>query len=172
MKKILLLLSLLLLTACGKREDYYIFSFDNFTIAPGYDNVEFLKLIFDVNVQEELGAEEKLEDVEIYFWNEYLGSVDLINEGMRIVPIDKALVSRVELYLDNLPYTTLKINDTILSDSVKENCEMFGGEYLERYASACAFGQKVDKKSNIVILYGDVLGIDQDKLAHLEIYVK
>ena len=50
MKKLILIPLLLLLCSCDVvlREDYYVFSFDDFTIAPGYDNVDFMRLVFDV----------------------------------------------------------------------------------------------------------------------------
>ena len=55
---------------------------------------------------------------------------------------------------------------------MKKNCETFNGEYIERNGYACAFGKNVHGRDSIVILYGDILGIDQDELSHLEIYVK
>ena len=65
-----------------------------------------------------------------------------------------------------------KINGIELSNSVKENCEMFSGEYIERNGYACAFGQEAGDKDNVVVLYGDLFAIDQDKLDHVEIYVE
>ena len=175
MKKLILIPLLLLLCSCDVvlREDYYVFSFDDFTIAPGYDNVDFMRLVFEVrNSKDTLESKEEEKDIDVFFWNEYMGKIDIINDTKKPVSVEEATVSRFELYLDNIPFDTLKLNDIELSESVKTNCETFGGEYIQRTGYACAFGQKSHGKDNVVILYGDILALDQDKLSHLEIYVK
>ena len=175
MKKLILIPLLLLLCSCDVvlREDYYVFSFDDFTIAPGYDNVDFMRLVFEVrNSKDTLESKEEEKDIDVFFWNEYMGKIDIINDTKKPVSVEEATVSRFELYLDNIPFDTLKLNDIELSESVKTNCEAFGGEYIQRNGYACAFGQKSHGKDNVVILYGDILALDQDKLSHLEIYVK
>ncbi len=175
MKKLILIPLLLLLCSCDVvlREDYYVFSFDDFTIAPGYDNVDFMRLVFEVrNSKDTLESKEEEKDIDVYFWNEFMGKIDIVNDTKKPVSVEEATVSRFELYLDNIPFDTLKLNDIELSESVKTNCETFGGEYIQRNGYACAFGQKSHGKDNVVILYGDILALDQDKLSHLEIYVK
>ena len=173
MKKLLTLIAIaFLLTGCSQREDYYVFSFDDFTIAPGYDDAEYLRLTFDLKLPEKLQAQAKLEDIEVYFWDNYFASVDLENDSRKEINIDKAKVSRLIFYLSNYPASVYKLGDIELKSSVKENCEIFKGEYIERNGYACAFGQKVGDKENIVILYGDIFNVDQDKLDHIEIYVE
>ena len=49
---------------------------------------------------------------------------------------------------------------------------MFEGEYISRNGYACAFGKNVHGKKNVVVLYGDILAMDQDELSHMEIYVE
>ncbi|MBQ1306650.1 MAG: hypothetical protein IIY56_00685, partial [Erysipelotrichaceae bacterium] len=68
MKKLLVLIMLILISACHsiKREDYYIFSFNDYTLSVGYDDVEFLKLTFDLEVKDELESQESLEEVSLY----------------------------------------------------------------------------------------------------------
>lgn len=172
MKKILIVISLLLLCSCSKREDYYVFSFDDISITPGYDTVEFMHLVFDVKADGTIKGKQHMEDVKVFFWDKYFGSIDIGNTRRKEADVDEAIVTRLELYLDNINYSVLKIGDVVLKESVKENCEMFGGEYIERNGYACAFGKKVKDRENVVILYGDILGADQDALSHLEIYVK
>ncbi|MBR4485297.1 MAG: hypothetical protein IKO97_08820 [Erysipelotrichaceae bacterium] len=175
MKKLFLIILLVMLCGCDVelREDYYVFSFDDFTVAPGYDHVDFMRLVFDVrNSKTQLESKETEKDIEVYFWDDYMGKIDIENEDKKPIGVDDATVTRYEFYLDNIPFGRFKINDIELSESVKENCAYFNGEYIERNGYACAFGQKSHGKDNVVILYGDILAIDQDKLSHLEIYVK
>ena len=173
MRKILsLLLIAFVLFGCSQREDFYVFSFDELTLAPGYDDVEYLRLVFECDLPESLEAGEKLSDVELYFWGEYFGTVDIVNDSKKEITIEKGKISRLILYLDHFHGDRYKLSDTDLSESVKENCEMFSGEYIERNGYACAFGKTVGKKKNVVILYGDIFGLDQDRLDHIEIYVE
>ncbi|MBR4471217.1 MAG: hypothetical protein IKS54_07925 [Erysipelotrichaceae bacterium] len=174
MKKLfsVLLISILLCGCMSQREDYYIFSFDDFTITPGYDNVEFMKLIFDVDLPDRLSAGETLKDQDVFFWNSYFADIDVTNQKKEEIRINEAVVSRLIFYLSNYPASVYKIGNIELSESVKENCRIFEGEYIERNGYACAFGKKSAGKNNVVILYGDIFGIDQDKLDHVEIYVE
>ena len=174
MKKLLcLLLMMLLLGGCVReREDYYIFSFGDYTITPGYDDVAYARLIFDAQLSETIEPETTLKEQELYFWGKYLADIDITNDSSKQKPIDQAIVSRFVFYLSNYPDVPYKINGIELSNSVKENCEMFSGEYIERNGYACAFGQEAGDKDNVVVLYGDLFAIDQDKLDHVEIYVE
>ena len=174
MKKIVaLVLSLILLCSCSaQRDDYYVFSFDDFSLVPGYDDVEFMRLVFQMDTPEKLSAGEKIENIDVIFWDRYFASVDIENSGKKEIDATAAKVTRLVYYIDNYTFSRYALDGIELSESVKENCEKFNGEYVERNGYACAFGKKVKDKENIVILYGDILGIDQDKLDHLEIYVK
>ena len=67
---------------------------------------------------------------------------------------------------------TYKLDGIELSSSVKENCRMFDGEYIERNGYACLITRQVDQKLNVVILHGDILNMDQDELSRIEIYVE
>ena len=66
MKKILIVISLLLLCSCSKREDYYVFSFDDISITPGYDTVEFMRLVFDVKADGTIKGKQHMEDVKVF----------------------------------------------------------------------------------------------------------
>jgi hypothetical protein len=172
MKKILLALSLLLLCACTHREDYYVFSFDDYSITPGYDDVSFLDIAFDLDVPESLEGYEKISDINMTFFGKYFGDVDLYNPTKKAIDIKDAKLSRLTLYFSQLADHTFKIDDIELEKSIKKNCEIFNGEYIVRNGYACAIGKKVHGMDNIIILYGDIYAMDQDELNHLEIYVK
>ena len=89
-KPFLLLLIATLLSGCmlvkPEREDFYIFSFDDFTIAPGYDDVEFMRLVFDLDLPDQLAAKEKLSEQEVFFWDRYFAEVDIENNKDEELP--------------------------------------------------------------------------------------
>ena len=176
MKKLISFIALcILFSGCvfgPEREDYYVFSFDGFTITPGYDDVEYMKVIFGVKAPEMLEAHQVIEGNEVYFWDHYLAEIDIENDSKKEIPCDQAVVKKIIFYLSNYPDAVYKIGDTELSQSIRENCNTFNGEYIQRNGHACAFGQEVGGKKNIVILYGDLFAVDQDKLHHVEIYVE
>ena len=49
---------------------------------------------------------------------------------------------------------------------------MFKGEFIERNGYACVIGQVVNNHNNVIILSGDYLGIDQDELSRIEVFVE
>ena len=172
MKKVLLVLSLLFLCSCTNREDYYVFSFDDFSITPGYDDVNYMKIAFEMELPETLNPYEELKDVDFYFWDKHYGSVDIINDTNKQIETIDGSISKLTIYFNILGDHIYKIDETVLKSSVKENCEMFEGEYISRNGYACAFGKNVHGKKNVVVLYGDILAMDQDELSHMEIYVE
>ncbi|MBQ3295763.1 MAG: hypothetical protein IJH00_04735 [Erysipelotrichaceae bacterium] len=172
MKKFLLALSLLLLCSCVHREDYYVFSFDDYSITPGYDDVSFLDIAFDLDVPDSLEGNEKLKSVNMTFFGKYFGDVDLYNPTNKAIDIKDGKLSRLVLYFSQLTDHTFKIDGVDLEKSIKKNCEIFNGEYIVRNGYACAIGKKVNGKDNVIILYGDIYAMDQDELNHLEIYAE
>ena len=175
MKKLIFVFACILLcsyTPSPEREDYFVFSFDDYSLAVGFDDVEYLKLVFDVEVPEVLGAGESLNNLEMTFWGRYFGDVDIANSTDKEIPIDQAVITGLDLYLPNVGMETYKLGDTQLSSSVKENCQMFHGEYIERNGYACVITRQIEDQLNVVILHGDILNMDQDELARIEIYVE
>ena len=171
MKKILLALSLLILCSCVNREDYYVFSFDDYSITPGYDDVSFLDIAFDLDVPESIDGYQKIKDVNMTFFGKYFGDVDLVNPTGKPIEIKDAKVSKLVLYFSQLSDHAFKIDGIDLEKSVKTNCEVFNGEYIVRNGYACVIGKNVHGKKNVIILYGDIYAMDQDELNHMEIYV-
>jgi len=173
MKKIVVFIILLImLCSCSSRNSYYVFSFDDYTLAPGYDNVEFLKIAFDVDVKDSFEAKETIENVEVNTWKYYLCSVDLVNTKNRTISSDKAIVTRMDFFLGNMPIESYKINGIELTKSVKQDCKTLKGELIERNGYACLVSKKVDGKTNVLILSGDVINLDQDELHRVQIYVE
>lgn len=173
MKKLITIITLiLLLSSCSNRNNYYVLSFDNYSLAVGYDDVEFLKLVFTIDSDEIMQPNELRENVEVLFWDRHFAYMDIINYKKKEIDIDKAIVCKADIYLSNLEMETYKINGIELSSSVKENCKKFNGELVERNGYACVIGKQVDDKDNVVVLHGDIYNVDQDLLSRIEIYVK
>jgi len=173
MKKVLIIILLLLISSCSINRDlYYNFQFDDYSISVGHDDLEYIKLIYDCDVVEQLDRKQEIKDIEIYFFDDYLANIDIKNYKNRKIKSNKAIVSKLDVYLTNLDMNEYKIYDQILSTSIKENCEIFEGEYLDNNGYGCVFGKKVKGKYNYVILHGDILNKDQDELVRIEIYVE
>ena len=173
MKKVVLILIALLLSSCGfSRNRYHIFSFDDYTIAPGFDDVGYLRVVFDLNTNKTLQPNEIIEDVDLYFWDNYLASIDIINRKGIEIETDKAIVKKFDFFLVNYNAESYKLNGMDLSDSVKENCERLNGEYISTNAPACIIVKKTEGSNKVAVLHGDILAINQDKLARVEIYVE
>ena len=171
-KLITVILSILLLSSCSNRNSYFVFSYDDYTLAVGYDDVEFLKLVFTLDSEETMQPNELRENVEVLFWERHFAYMDLINYKKKEINIDKAVVCKADIYLSNLNMSTYKLDGVELSESVKENCETFKGELIKRNGYACVIGKTIGDKENIVVLHGDIYNADQDLLTRVEIYVK
>ena len=116
---------------CGcelTRDSYYTFYFDDYSICVGYDNMEYMRLVFTD--------------------------------------------SKMDLYLENLGNRVYRIDDKVLSESIDENCKLFNGKLIQTNTKACVFGKRVNSQNNVVILYGDYLDLNQDRLHRIEIYVE
>lgn len=170
-KKILLVL-LLLLAGCEVKEpDYYKLSVGDFNITVGYNNGEYLKAAFDYDTVDLIEANSSAQDIDIYLINNLFGVVDLINNNTFAINPDKAIVSRLTFYVNDVTNKEIKIDDNELDTSIKTNCENFSGKYIEKNGCACVIEKMVEDKHNVIELHGDYLNLDQDQLDHLVIYV-
>ena len=173
MKKLLSILLIIILSSCSlDRNLYYNFQFDDYSIVVGYDDLEYINLVFTNDVQSELEAKQEIENIPLYYWGNYFGDIDIINNRNRKIDSKKAIVTRLNIYFSNLEMQEYKIDGITLVSSVKENCEIFSGNYLENNGYGCVFGKKVGNNYNYIVLSGDYLNIDQDELSRIEIYVK
>lgn len=78
----------------------------------------------------------------------------------------------IEIYIDDLPSSTIMLNDAILSDSIETNCTNLKGEFIKHNGNACVIKKTVKKKNNYVILTGDILDDNPDKLDRIQIFYK
>lgn len=171
MKK-LLLVFLLLLSACSFKEDYFQLSIDDYTITTGYDNGQYLDVSYDYDVKNELDANETVKNINLYLFDDLLGEIELTNYKNKSISYQDAIITKLTVYLNDLKGREFRINNNALDKSIKKNCETFNGTYIEKNGYACVIQNKVGKELNVVELYGDYLNIDQDELDHIVIYVE
>lgn len=80
----------------------------------------------------------------------------------------KDVVSKITYYVGDLDGDAY-INDYKLS-GIKESCDYFSGDYIEKNGHACIFGKRLNGHDNYVILYSDILSDDLDQIDRIEIY--
>ena len=79
MKKLLILLLVLMCCGCqAKREDYYVLHFDDYSLTPGYDNAEYVKLVYTFDIPEEYVLSEKSSDGTSYVFTNKLFPVTTV----------------------------------------------------------------------------------------------
>lgn len=174
MKKIALALLLILLVGCQKQErtDYYVLGLDDYTITVGYDNSEYLKVIFDYDIKETLEGYEEVKDVDLTILDQHIGYADFANPKRKEKESSKAILNKLSLYLKDTGSHFFSINGLQLSTSIQDNCSRLNGKLVERNGYACVIEQEVHEKDNAIILYGDISNLDQDELDRIEILVK
>lgn len=174
MKKVLLLLLILLLVGCTKKnpEDYYQLSIDDYLLTVGYDNVEYLRLIYDFDVPESFQANETINDIDVKLHTNFFGIISLNNATKKIIPSKQATLTKLDIYVGDLKGKHFKINNIDLDKSIKSNCDKFNGTYIEKNGYACVIQNKVEDELNVIELYGDYLNINQDELERIIIYVE
>ncbi|MDO4198181.1 MAG: hypothetical protein Q4D13_04230 [Erysipelotrichaceae bacterium] len=171
MKKILIILLLLLCSGCSIRKDYYVFSFDNYSFAPGYDDLSFARMVYDFETDETIGKNETVETA-IYSFGNHIADVKFTNYKNKEIKADKAILSEFDYFFDEHTNNICKLDGIELSSSIKTNCEMFNGEYIERNGTACVLSKTVNSKTNTVIFQGDIYATDQDKLYRIIISIE
>lgn len=78
----------------------------------------------------------------------------------------------LEIYIDDLSSSIIMINDVILSDSIETNCTNLKGELVNNNGKACVLKKTVKKKNNYIILTGDILDDNIDKLDRIQVFYK
>lgn len=172
MKKLLILLLVLMCCGCSaKREEYYVLHFDDYSLTPGYDNAEFVKLVYDFEIPERLEAGQSYE-TSLYSFGKHLGEATFTNYKRKDIDSNKAILSKISLFFDENPYYSYRIDDYYLSEYVSENNEHFNGEYIERNGTASVFGKMVGKKKNVVLIQGDIYGSNQDYIYRITVSIE
>ena len=166
MKKTLIILLTFILIACAPEEkDYYNFYIDDYSITVGYDNDEYLKNVFDFE-DIVLNENETKENIDLQLLGKHFGNINLINYKK------KNIVTYFEFNIKDYG-SSYKIDDSTLDKSIKTNCDLLGGEYINKNnVNACIIQKQVGNKTNALIMYGDLLNDDLDELSKIEIHIK
>ena len=139
MKKLLIILLLLLLVGCvTKREEYYVLSFDDKSIAVGYDGIDVL------------------EGINIDSYSTYLNKKE------------EEIIGNVVIYADDIG-SLMYLDDYSLNKGIKETCADLKGELINNNGYACVLEKEVDKGHDYVIIYGDILDDDINRINRIEI---
>lgn len=143
-KYISLILLLVLLSACAAKEtDFYQLTFKDKKITVGFDD------------------EEKLKDIKGIYDYQIIQNKKKQN-----------IISSLTIYVNDLQDKEILINNYSINNGVKNVCEHLNGEFINNNGYACVLHQEVKKKENVVIIYGNILNDDMDKIDHLEISYK
>lgn len=142
MKKLFILLSLFLLVSCKyKREDFYMLRYEDKEIVVGYDTIEKIE------------DDEDIDDYKYY-----------LNED------DEKIINGIVIYVEDLDNPNIYIDDYLLDKGIKETCDDLEGEFIKKNGHACLISKNVYKRANYILIYGDILDDDIDKINRIEIY--
>lgn len=171
MKKIVLILMMFLLCSCVSRDDYFTFGFDDYRLTPGYDKGSYLDIVFDFEKAETLAPNQTFES-NFNLLGNYAFKAELSNLNKKDINYENATLTKLTIYLKDLGNRQFSINEEPLDPSIKNNCDKYNGQYIERNGKACLIESEVKDKNNYIIMYGDILAIDQDQIDHIEIGTK
>ena len=145
MKKILVLLTIFfLLTSCkAKKEDYYNLTFEGITVAVGYDNTE---VISNIN------------------------SIDTFDYELN--KKEEQILNHLVIYVDDLNDKSVLIDDYSLNKGIIDTCTDLNGEIVENKGNTCVLHKVVDDRNNIILLSGDILSNNIDKIDRIEVNYK
>ncbi len=96
------------------------------------------------------------------FIKDYLDEYEINEEGY---------IDKIVLYLKDVD-EDISIDDYLLNKGIEETCGDLEGEYLEKNGHVCLISKRVNRHDNYVLLYGDILSDDLDKIDRVEVYYK
>ena len=159
--KLILVLLLVLLSACSKQENNPIFM----DIEIGKTSAsELNEMGYAFDIPEVLDSNQETHSDYLLFQGIKVGSITFKNNNDIEIMGLEATVSYLELYVDIYP-EYLFIEDVMLSESIKENCEVLKGKYKEGIGNSC-----VIESEDIVYILESNIAKDWDKLNRIEIY--
>ena len=84
---------------------------------------------------------------------------------------EEEYIDKIVLYLKDVE-DNVSIDDYMLNKGIKETCADLNGEYIEKRGHVCLISKRVNKHDNYILLYGDILADDLDKIDRIEVYYK
>ena len=159
--KLIMILLLILFSACNQQESHPIFM----DIEIGKTSAKKLnEMGYSFDISETIDANKDIHSDYLLYQGINVGSITLKNNNDIEITGIEATVSYLELYVDIYP-EYLIIEDVILSESIKENCDKLKGKYKEGIGNSC-----VIEKEDIVYILESNIAKDWDKLNRIEIY--
>ena len=142
MKKFLVLLAIVvLLSSCkAKKEDYYNLTFEGTTVAVGYDSTDSL---YNINSIDEYNYE--------------------LNKK------EEQILNHLVIYVDDLNEKSVLIDDYPLNKGIIDTCTELNGNLVDNKGNTCVLHKVVDDKNNIILLSGDILNDNIDKIDRIEV---
>lgn len=85
---------------------------------------------------------------------------------------DKEILDKIVVYVKDVD-GNISIDGKSIGTSISETCTLFNGEYSsENRGHVCLLAKRVKKHDNYIIIYGDILDDDIDRIDRLEVYYK
>ena len=154
MKRLIFILIIFLISGCSvERKDFYNLSIDEYKIVVGYDGYEYLNSVFKLNKNE-------LTLLDKHFANFEYGIID-----------KKEVITYLEFYTKDFG-SIYRIDEIELSKSIKQNCDAFNGDYIDKKTKGCIIQKQVGNYTNAIILSGDILDDKLDHMNKIEVYIK
>lgn len=140
MKKIVLFIFLIVLSACGqiRQEDLYTLNVDGVDITVGYDDVSVINDSIDS-------------------FTSYLDKDE------------NDILNKIVVYLNDTN-GNISLDGTTITSSISETCSLLNGELENKNGYVCLISKRVKKHDNYVLIYGDILSDDLDKTDRIEVY--
>lgn len=100
---------------------------------------------------------------------EVLEGLDYINDFSTFTDKkEREFLESIEIYADDANKYFM-LDGQLLKESIKENCETLKGELSNKNGVSCVLHKTYKKKENVVILTGDILSDNIDKLDRIQI---
>lgn len=85
---------------------------------------------------------------------------------------DKEVLDKIVVYVNDVN-GNISIDGTPIGDSIAQTCTSLNGEYSNKEnGDVCLLSKRVKKHDNYIIIYGDILNDDLDKVDRIEVYYK
>lgn len=145
MKKIIVvLITLSILVACSpKKEEYYNITFEDTTVAVGFDETSILNDSLHIN-----------------------------SSKYHLDKKEREIVDYIEFYVKDLSDINIFIDEYKLRTSIKDTCSDLNGELINNKGNACVLHKRVGEGEDIIVMYGDILSDNIDEINRIEVMYK
>ncbi|MDO4499813.1 MAG: hypothetical protein Q4B60_00920 [Erysipelotrichaceae bacterium] len=99
-----------------------------------------------------------------------------LDEGIKVEEVNYYTDEKENTYLSDLEFYLSDVSDYVsldgydLRNGIKNTCEHFKGELIEKNGTACLISKVVKNRENYVVIYGDLLDDNTDRVDRIEIH--